>query len=116
MNSTRACAPIVLSAMCFTFAAIVADEVHWTVLDGAVYGLVVYLAAWVIGRLAARRWDLRVLFFDLFCWIGAGAAVTVAGIGGVSGVLTLLLGSSGVTAATKASPPWVPASTDFAAV
>jgi hypothetical protein len=68
---------IVLSAMCFTFAAIIAHEVFWSVLDGAFYGFVVYCVAWVIGRLAARRWDLKVLFFDLFCWVGAGAVVGV---------------------------------------
>jgi Patatin-like phospholipase len=69
--------PIVLSAMCFTFAAIVAHQVFWTVLDGAICGLAIYFAAWVLGRLAARRWDLKVLFFDLFCWVGAGAVVGV---------------------------------------
>jgi len=69
--------PIVLSAMSFTFAAMVAREIYWTVLDGALYGFVVYFAAWVFGRLASRRWDLRVLLPDLFCWVGAGAAVGV---------------------------------------
>jgi hypothetical protein len=70
-------ATIVLSAMCFTFAAILEDEVSWSVLDGALYGFMIYFAAWVLGRLAARRWDLKVLFFDLFCWVGAGAVVGV---------------------------------------
>jgi Patatin-like phospholipase len=69
--------PIVLSAMCFTFAAGIAVRVFWSVADGALCGVAVYTAAWVIGRLAARRWDLRVLFFDLFCWVGAGAVVGV---------------------------------------
>lgn len=68
-------APIVLSAMAFTFAAMVADEISWTLQDGALYGAVIYFAAWVIGRLASRRWDVRVLILDLACWIGAGAAV-----------------------------------------
>jgi hypothetical protein len=67
--------PIVSSAMAFTFAAMIAREVYWSIADGALYGLAVYFAAWVIGRLAARRWDLKVLFFDLFCWVGAGAVV-----------------------------------------
>ncbi|MFL6604219.1 MAG: patatin-like phospholipase family protein [Steroidobacteraceae bacterium] len=66
---------IVLSAMCFTFAAIIAHEVFWTVLDGALYGFLIYFAAWLLGRLGARRWDLRVLFLDLLCWVGAGAVV-----------------------------------------
>lgn len=69
--------PIVLSAMCFTFAAGIAVRVFWSVADGALCGVAVYFAAWVIGRLAARRWDLHVLFFDLFCWVGAGAVVGV---------------------------------------
>jgi hypothetical protein len=70
-------APIVLSAMAFTFAAIVADEIYWSLADGALYGFVVYLAAWIIGRIAARRWDLKVLIPDLVCWVGAGAVVGV---------------------------------------
>ena len=70
-------APIVLSAMCFTFAASVVDESFWTLPEGAVYGALIYFAAWVLGRLAARRWDLKVLFFDLLCWVGAGAVVGV---------------------------------------
>jgi hypothetical protein len=67
--------PIVLSAMSFTFAAMVAPAVYWSIGDGALYGLIVYFVSWVFGRLAARRWDLRVLIFDLLCWIAAGAVV-----------------------------------------
>jgi hypothetical protein len=68
-------APIVMSAMSFTFAARVTQKVYWTIWDGALYGLLVYFAAWVIGRLASRRWDLRVLVFDLVCWVVAGGVV-----------------------------------------
>jgi hypothetical protein len=98
---------IVLSAMCFTFAATVADKVFWTVLDGALCGVVIYFAAWVLGRLAARRWDLKVLLFDLFCWVGAGAVVGVLIAYGMQLIAThpdstraiVVLGLSGVVLA-----------------
>lgn len=89
-------APIVLSAMSFTFAAMVAAEAYWTVADGALYGFVVYLAAWVIGRLAARRWDLRVLLLDLLCWVLAGAAVGVIIAYGMQLITTHPQGTKGI--------------------
>jgi hypothetical protein len=76
-------APVVFSAMSFTFAAIVADKVYWSIADGARYGVLVYLSAWIMGRLASRRWDLRVLFFDLLCWVVSGCIVGVIIAGGM---------------------------------
>jgi hypothetical protein len=108
--------PIVLSAMCFTLAAALGG-IH-AALDeqltggqqlakGAAAGAVIYAVSWLIGRVAARRWDKEVLFADLACWIVAGAVVGLlisCGLQFADGptadpTLTAILGLSGVVLA-----------------
>jgi len=80
-----ALAPIVLSAFCFTFAAVLGG-IHAALglptvhrgqerIDAAVAGAFIYGFAWLFGRIAARRWVEKVLVFDLICWILSGALV-----------------------------------------
>ena len=78
-------APIVLSALCLTMAAALASihgtgtaplmETHTQLLDGVQIGALIYALAWLCGRIAARRWDKKVLVPDLLCWILSGAVV-----------------------------------------
>jgi len=77
-------APIVLSAMCFTVASRLnihaalgfpAGELAQEHRDAAFAGAAIYALAWLIGRIAAWRWDKRILVPDLICWILSGAAV-----------------------------------------
>ena len=94
-------APIVLSAFCFTFSAALGGihgALGWPtaawgteLIYGAIAGAVIYLYAWLFGRVAAwllgraaarrlgrvavRRWDDRILVPDLICWILSGALV-----------------------------------------
>src|SRR5438876_7940351 len=78
-------APIVLSAMAFTFAAALGGlhqqlgahhhNLTEQLIVGAVVGAFLYAVAWLIGRIAARRWDERVILGDLICWILAGCFV-----------------------------------------
>ena len=109
-------APIVLSAVCFTVAAALAG-IHRGVatppvsvpalLDGMGIGALIYVLAWLFGRVAARRWDRKVLVPDLVCWILSGAVVGVLislGLQLVEGHthnarLTAVLGLSGVVLA-----------------
>ncbi len=110
-------APIVLSAVCFTVAAALAG-VHGTapapvanvrtqLLDGMGVGALIYAAAWLFGRIAARRWDEKVLVPDLICWIISGAVVGLLitlGLQLVEGHahnarVTVILGLSGVVLA-----------------
>ena len=109
-------APIVLSAMCFTLAAArggIRAALDQQVTDGqqlakgAAAGAVIYLVSWLIGRVAAWRWDKKVLFFDLACWVGSGAVVGLLisrGLQFADGSqgdpsLTAILGLSGVVLA-----------------
>src|SRR6266403_771353 len=109
-------APIVLSAVCFTVAAALAG-IHKGVatppvsvpalLDGMGIGALIYALAWLFGRVAARRWDEKVLVPDLVCWILSGAVVGVLISLGLqlaeghthNARLTAVLGLSGVVLA-----------------
>jgi len=78
-------APIVLSAICFTVTAklggvhgVLGFAEHQVARDhrnAAFAGAAIYALAWLIGRIAARRWDEKVLVPDLICWILSGAVV-----------------------------------------
>jgi hypothetical protein len=109
-------APIVLSAMCFTVGAAMggipaALDAQFTdgeeVACGAIVGAVIYATAWLFGRVAAWRWDLKILVLDLACWILAGAVVGLLiarGLHFANGrtadpALTAILGLSGVVLA-----------------
>jgi hypothetical protein len=110
-------APIVLSAMCFAVGAELGginkalefppDAVAKAHIAGAVAGAVIYALAWLFGRVAANRWDKKILVFDLICWILAGAAVGFLISVGLESVvghthnarLTAILGLSGVVIA-----------------
>jgi hypothetical protein len=78
-------APIVLSGMCFTYAAALGglhralgahlhdrDE---QLIVGMLVGAFIYAVAWLMGRICARRWDDKVILGDLACWILSGAVV-----------------------------------------
>jgi Patatin-like phospholipase len=109
-------APIVLSAMCFTVGAArggipAALDAQFTageeIACGAIVGAVIYAAAWLFGRVAAWRWDLKILVLDLICWILAGAVVGLLIARGLHFAdgrtadpsLTAILGLSGVVLA-----------------
>jgi Patatin-like phospholipase len=78
-------APLVASATCFTAAAefdgASRSSATLQCLDvglllwGTVIGMTIYAISWAIGRAAAGRTTLRVLWWDVVCWIVAGAAV-----------------------------------------
>jgi Patatin-like phospholipase len=78
-------APMVLSAICFTIGAalggihtalaLAGKSVATQHVAGAVAGLVIYALSWLIGRVAANRWDEKILVPDLICWILAGGLV-----------------------------------------
>jgi Patatin-like phospholipase len=105
-------APLVLSAMCFTVASRLdiqkalgfsAGQLAQEHRDAAFAGAAIYALAWLIGRIAAWRWDKRILVPDLICWILSGAAVGFLislGLEAVAGHqhnarLTAVLGLSG---------------------
>ena len=77
--------PMVLSAVCFTVGAalggihtalaLAGKSVATQHVAGAVAGVVIYALSWLIGRVAASRWDEKVLVPDLICWILAGGVV-----------------------------------------
>jgi hypothetical protein len=110
-------APIVLSAICFTVAARLGgihgalgfpgDEVAMEHRAGIFAGAAIYALAWLIGRVAARRWDKKILIPDLICWILSGAVVGFlisVGLQAVAGHThnaraTVVLGLSGVVLA-----------------
>lgn len=110
-------APIVLSAMLFTIAVALGglhralgghhNDRNEQLVVGALVGALIYAVAWAIGRIAAQRWDERILLGDLSCWILSGAAVGLviaAGMHIASGhswdaKRTAILGLSGVVLA-----------------
>ena len=78
-------APLVASATCFTAgaqfdgasrssAAVQCLDVG-LLLWGTVIGATIYAISWVIGRAAAGRSTLKIVWSDLVCWIVAGALV-----------------------------------------
>lgn len=108
---------IVLSAVCFTVAAALAGidsaaaapigDLKTRLLDGLGLGALIYAIAWLFGRIAARRWDDKVLVPDLVCWIISGAVVGLLISFGLhlaeshthNAKLTAVLGLSGVVLA-----------------
>lgn len=110
-------ASIVLSAICLTLAAALggvhkalgatAADGRTQLVYGVLAGVVIYALAWLIGRIAARRWDEKVLVSDLICWIVSGAVVGLLislGLGLAEGHtdndrLTAILGLSAVVLA-----------------
>jgi hypothetical protein len=77
--------PIVLSAFCFTFASAhggIHAALGWPIVDerrelslGAMAGAFIYGFAWLFGRTAGRRWDVKIIVPDLIAWILSGALV-----------------------------------------
>jgi hypothetical protein len=77
--------PIVLSAAAFTIAAAFGGlyrvlgshpgDRSEQLLVGAVAGTLLYAVAWLIGRVSAWKWEDKILFDDLGCWILSGAVV-----------------------------------------
>jgi hypothetical protein len=77
--------PLVASATCFTAAAefdgASRSSATLQCLDvglllwGTVIGMTIYAISWGIGRAAAGRTTLRILWWDVVCWIVAGATV-----------------------------------------
>jgi hypothetical protein len=78
-------APIVASAIALTVAAALGgvhralgshpNDRSEQLAVGILVGAFVYASAWLIGRIAARRWDDKIIPGDVVCWVLSGGVV-----------------------------------------